>query len=68
MAQEWQRLGRNAVNQAMEQYLRGCADAAMARTPAQALAALCNAQTRLLGHSAATFAEVARRLATAGHR
>ena len=59
-AQEWQRLGWTAINQAMEHYLRGCANVAMTRTPQQALAALHKMQTSLLRHSGDTFAQVAR--------
>jgi hypothetical protein len=52
-------LGWTAINQAMEHYLRGCANIAMARTPQQALVALRKTQTSLLGHSGDTFAQVA---------
>jgi hypothetical protein len=59
-SQEWQRLSWTAINQAMGQYLHGCANLAMARTPRQALTALHKTQTGLLRHSAATFAEATR--------
>jgi hypothetical protein len=59
-AQEWQQLGWMATNQAIEHFLRGCADVAMARTPQQSLAALHETQTSLLRHSRDTLAEIAR--------
>ena len=59
-AQEWQRLGRTAINQAMGHYLQGCAHLAMTHTPQQALAALHTTQTGLLRHSADIFAEATR--------
>jgi hypothetical protein len=59
-AEEWQRLGWTAINQAMGHYLRGCANVAMARTPQQALVALHQTQTSLLRHSADTVAQITR--------
>ena len=59
-AQQWQQLGWMATNRAMEHFLRGCADVAMARTPQQSLAALHETQTSLLRHSHDTLAEIAR--------
>lgn len=58
--QEWQQLSRTAISQAVGQYLHGCADLAMARTPEQALAALHRMQTDVLRRSTDTFAEAAR--------
>jgi len=59
-SQEWQRLSWTAINQAMGQYLHGCANLAMARTSQQVLAALYKTQTDLLAHSADTIAETTR--------
>lgn len=60
--QEWQQLCWTAINQAIGQYLYGCADLAMARTPLDALAALHDTQTVLLKHLADTVAEAIRLL------
>ena len=56
-AQEWQRLSRTAIDQAMRHYLRGCANVAMARTPWQALMALQETQISLLRYSVHVFDE-----------
>ncbi len=54
-AQEWQRLSLTATIQAMQRYLRGCADVTMARSPQHALAELHKTQMDLLRHSVDTM-------------
>jgi hypothetical protein len=56
-ALEWHRFTRTAMTQATEHYFHGCADVAMARSPLLAIEAMHQTRTRLLSHSAHTFAE-----------
>jgi len=56
-AQEWQQLGRTAMDRGTGNYLRGCASVAMAHTLPEAWVALHEAQRMLVAHSAAAFAE-----------
>jgi hypothetical protein len=57
-AQQLQRANSTAPNQVVGDYLRGCANLAMAHTPHQALMELHKMQTGLLRHSVDTIAEV----------
>jgi hypothetical protein len=56
-AQEWQRLNWIAIHGAIGHYLHGCANAAMTRTPLEALAMLHETQAVLIGHSADALAQ-----------